>query len=279
MDDEVQGGWRIDPETRAALRLDRVRKALDQGDFNGAVLEAEELLDEEPDHVEGLFLLAEALLEVGDPENAARTYERHLELVADPDADEHATAWAGLAVARFDCVDLLGAVEAAREAIRRRADLAEAHYYLGLALERLPGRRGEAVGELVAAHHLNPSAYPVPARVTASQWPALLEVAIGQLPGQLQAFWHGVPAQWDELPPLDELKENDPPISPTVSGLYTGTPPERADPWDEKPTAIRFFVGNLVRLGNTDAIVSEMARVLEHEALDWLGTTLEELEA
>ena len=61
MDDEVQGGWRIDDATRQALRLDRVRKALDKSDWPGAVLEVEELLDETPDHPEALFLLAEAL--------------------------------------------------------------------------------------------------------------------------------------------------------------------------------------------------------------------------
>jgi len=57
MDDEVPSAWSIDGDTRTALRIDQIRKALDMGDYNQAVIEVEELLDEEPEHLEGLFLL------------------------------------------------------------------------------------------------------------------------------------------------------------------------------------------------------------------------------
>ena len=272
MDDEVVGGWRIDPETRAAMRVDRVRKALDAGDWHGAVIEVEELLDEEPKHPEGLFLLAEALLELGDPEGAVDAYAAHL-AVAGPSPG----ALAGLGIAKFEICDLLGAVEATREAVRIAPDLGEAHYYLGLSLERIAGRKSEAVTAFVAANRLDPEAYPFPLQVGRRQWDELVARALRQIPDNLQGFWKDVPIKLEELPILDELRATDPPLSPTVSGLYEGVPPEEGDPWEIKPTAMRLFTGNLARLGRVDAVSEEMARVLTSEALDWLGLEEEDL--
>lgn len=278
MDDEVIGGWHIDPATRVALRLDRVKKALDAGDFGSAVLEAEELLDEEPDHAEALFLLAEALLEVGDAQSAADTYVQHLAAAgADGDRAMRAGALAGLSVARFECIDLPGAVEAARDSLRIAPDLAETHYYLGLALERMPGGKSEALSSFVAANRLDPEAYPLPIRLDPKDWKRAIEEANRTLPGSLRKFWTGVPIELIELPDLDELRASDPPITPTVSGLYDGDPPEEGDPWTIKPRAIRLYVGNLARLADRAEIVDEIGRTLQGEALDWLGLGEEEL--
>lgn len=278
MDDEVIGGWHIDPATRLALRLDRVKKALDAGDFGGAVLEAEELLDEEPEHAEGLFLLAEALLELGDAQSAADTYVQYLAAAEDGgDLATRAGALAGLSVARFECIDLPGAVEAARESLRIAPDLAETHYYLGLALERMTGGKSEALSSFVAANRLDPQAYPLPIRLDPKEWKRVTEEAHRGLPPALQAFWTGVPIELIDLPDLAELRASDPPITPTVSGLYVGDPPEEGDPWTIKPSAIRLYIGNLARLADRAEIIDEIGRTLQGEALDWLGLQDEDL--
>lgn len=280
-DDEVVGGWRIDDATRVQLRLDRVKKALDQGDWGGAVLEAEELLDEAPKHAEGLFLLGEALLELGDAQGAVDAYEQHLETAqaaGGGDAAMRAGALAGLAVARFECADLAGSVEAGREAVRMAPDLAETHFYLGLALERLPGRKSEAMSEFVAANQLDAEAYPFPARLDAKQWQALFAEALNMVSDDLRAFWGNIPVVFSEWPPLDELRAVDPPITPTVSGLYSGIPPEEEDPWTVKPTGLRLFTGNLARSGDRDGIIEEIARTLMHEAMDWVGETEDDVD-
>ncbi len=278
MDDEVQGGWRIDDATRQALRLDRVRKALDKSDWPGAVLEVEELLDETPDHPEALFLLAEALLELGDAEGARDAYQQHLS-AAGPDGDKamRAGALAGLAVARFECVELQAAVEAARASLAIAPDLGETHFYLGLALERIPGKKSEAVQSFIAAHRLDPEAYPLPVQFSEAQWNAMVAEATSALPDAVRTFWKGVPVLLVDLPDLAELRAIDPPLTPTVSGLYDGVPPEEGDPSTEKPESVRLFTGNLARLGARETIVAEIGNTLLHEAFNWLGVTDDEV--
>lgn len=280
-DDEVIGGWHIDPETSLRMRLTLVRKRLDQGDFAEAVLESEELLDEHPDHPEALFLLAESLLEIGDPQSASEAYEQQLTAAGRTADNPFAVgALTGLALCRFEACDVAGAVEAARDALRLSPDLAEAHYTLGLALERLPGRRSEAVNAFAAARSLDPGAYPFPLQLDRRGWEGLVQIAKSRLPRKLQKFWDGVPMRLEELPDLAELQRNDPPISPNVSGLYEGTPSddEEDDPWFVKPLAMRLFTGNLARLGDKDAAIDEIIGVLRSEAVDWLGVSEDELD-
>ena len=166
MDDDILQGWTLDPDTRIRMRLDQVRKLLDTMAWHEAVLEAEELLDEEPQHVPALELLAKAQLGMMDAEGAVLTWEQVHALDPTPSADRLAS----LAMARFDTTDLVGAVEAARESIRLDSGRAEAHFVLGLALERLPGRSVEAAQALVAASRLDPLAYPFPIRLDAKGW-------------------------------------------------------------------------------------------------------------
>ncbi|MBW2256969.1 MAG: tetratricopeptide repeat protein [Deltaproteobacteria bacterium] len=267
MDDEVRVGWQIAPEIRAAMRLDRARTAMHRGEFGAAVMELEELLDEEPDNPEALFLLGEALIELGDFEGALQAYEHHLEMGADPNP----RTLTGLAIARFNTCDLSGAAAAAREAVRLAPEAAEAHYYLGLALERLPNRGGSAVGSFAAANQLDPTAFPFPLQVGVQEWQGLIQDAMVLLPRSLQDFWADIPILLENLPNLDELRSADPPITPTVTGLYQGVPPLDADPWLVRPQALRLYTGNLVRSPTTEDLVEAIARTLEHEARDWIG--------
>ncbi len=282
-EDEVFSGWQIDAETRVTLRLESVKKALDAEDWSAAVIEVEELLDEDPDHVEGLYLLAEALLEIGDAEGAVETFERHLEVAREQgvqfDPEHRAAVLCGMAVGRFECVDIPGATEAAREAVRLAPDLAQAHYYLGLAIERSPGKKSEAAQAMLAANRLDPEAYPLPVSFGREQWEAAFRKAVNALPPKLRTFWSGLPVHFEEFPDLAELRRHDPPLSPTVSGLYEGEPPEEGDdPWKKRPTSLRLYTANLARLGDREAVSEEIERTLLSEALDWLGLGPDELD-
>jgi tetratricopeptide (TPR) repeat protein len=274
VDDElVSGVWELDPDTRSELRLNRIRTAVQQGDWPGAVIEAEELLDEEPDHAETLGLLANALLELGDAETAAEAFEDHLKQ-APPDP----IMLSGLAIARFESCDVVGALEAAREALRLDAGLAEAHYTLGLALDRT-GDAASATQSLAAARSLDPIAYPFPIELPDADLQAALDAALAALPAPLQRFWNGVPVQVESEPDLAELTARPPPLPPTVAGLYAGHPPDDDTALAARPTALRLFRKNLARCGSLDQVAEQLLQVLEHEALDWLGVPLEELEA
>lgn len=267
MDDEVQVGWKIDPDVRAALRLDRARTAIEQGEFDAAVMELEELLDEDPQHAEALFLLGEAALEIGDVQTATLAFQSHLQVEEKPTA----AAWSGLALARFDTCDVEGAAAAAREALVLEPDHAEAWFTLGCALERTPGQGTEALRALATAQRLDPESFPFPLRVAESDWQGLVRKAATLLPRALREFWSEVPVSLQDWPDLAELAASEPPITPTVTGLYKGTPPGEEDAWDVRPEALRLYTKNLERSPSREAVVEAIARTLDHEAREWLG--------
>ena len=272
MDGDLPSDWNHDPETRITMRLERVRRAMADADYVSAMIEAEELLDESPNHAEGLFLLAESMLELGDAEGAAEVYAHHLQLVG-----SDIPSLIGLSIARFSTCDIPGAVQAAREAVRLAPDNAEAHYHLGLALERQPNRRSEAVSALAAANQLDPEHYYYPLDLSDSMWHTALELALSRLHPAIQRFWADVEVVLEDLPSLAELRRVDPPITPIVPGLYEGAPPVGVDPWTVRPDALRLFRGNLARAATFDDVVDALVRTLDHEALDWLGLELEDL--
>mgnify|MGYP002819613500 CR=1 FL=1 len=272
MDDDILQGWTLDPDTRIRMRLDQVRKLLDTMAWHEAVLEAEELLDEEPQHVPALELLAKAQLGMMDAEGAVLTWEQVHALDPTPSADRLAS----LAMARFDTTDLVGAVEAARESIRLDSGRAEAHFVLGLALERLPGRSVEAAQALVAASRLDPLAYPFPIRLDAKGWEQALTTAMLQVTPEVRALWEGVPVRLPDYPDMELLRSSQPHLSPRLPGMYQGNAPSLAeepveDPWSEKPDGLLLFTQNLARVHSLDELVERLADVLEQEALVWVG--------
>ena len=273
MDDSLaQGAWQLDPETRAAMRIDRVRQAVDRLSWSDVILEAEELLDEDPDHTEGLSLLGEALLEIGDHELARQVFEHRVSIEGDPES------LSGLAVTAFQCVDLPTAAASAREAIRIDPGHARAHYILGLVLERSKGRQAEALTALSAASHLDPARYPLPIIVRSSEWDEVISRAVALLPAPLQRFYDGLSVRIEELPSLEDLSAVVPPLPPTIGALYIGDPPEEGDPSEARPAAVRLFARNLARAGSIEAMISELAYTLREEALDWMGLELDSLD-
>ena len=267
MDDEIRQGWTLDPHTRLQLRLDRVRKMVDRTAWGEAVLEAEELLDETPDHVEALELLARAQLGMMDAEGAVLTLEQLHAL----DPRWTSERLAALAMARLDTCDLVGAAEAARETLRLDPGSGEAHFVLGLALERLPGRATESAQAFVAANRLDPLAYPFPRQLDAAGWEQALTTAMLQLPPVFRELWEGVPVRLPRFPALDQLRESSPPMSPRLLGMFTGEPPTEGDPFETRPEGLLLFTENLARVSSLDELIERIADVLEQEALVWIG--------
>lgn len=263
--------------TAVEQRLRAVRAAADTEDWPGVVLEAEELLDLDPDHPEALLFLANASLELGDPVNAAEAFAHHLEH-AQPSAD----ALSGLAVARFEACDIAGAVGAARAAVQAFPDLAEAHYTLGLALERTRGGATSAATHFAAANSLDPEAYPWPIPLDDKALEEALLEALRSIPRPLARFWSGVPMRLEEQPTLDELARGAVPIPPTVAGMYEGRPPDLdqgpEQAFEQRPKALRLFRRNLSRCGDLDQVIDQLEDLLVQEALDWLGLPLEAFE-
>jgi tetratricopeptide (TPR) repeat protein len=276
MDDAFLGtAWQLDAATQLVLRLEQIRKNSAAGDFEAAALEAEELLDEHPDEPTALFLLGEASLELGEPEIAALAYETHLRVTAAPNG----AALVGLAIARLDLCRIVGAVEAAQEAVRLAPDLAEAHYYLALGLEWLGGRSTDALQSFAAARELDRDRWPFPLQLDLPGWQAAVKAALQQLPPETAQFWLSVPIHLERRPDLEEIRKSDPPISPRVPALYDGKPEEDAEPGQSRPTRLRLFTNNLERSPSLEELVARVADALESEAASWLGLDSGEIDA
>ncbi len=261
-------GWTVDPSLLAAMRLGHARKALDDEEPEKAVAEAEELLDQEPDNLDALRVVAEAELELGTASVARLAFERCLVLDA---TDAH--AWSGLAIAAFECADLEGASRAAREAVTLDQDLAEGWYYLGLSLERTE-RLDDASEALARATSLDAQRFPVATRLEDEAWVNAIHAAVDRLPEPLRSWLHDVPLHGCELPAAKRFGPGLEPISPVAAALYVGEPPhDLEDPWSKKPPAFELFRANVERhlahgAGEPELVLVE---ALRSEILDWLG--------
>lgn len=267
MDESKTQPWRMEPNALGALRLQQARTALEDGDPHSAIVEAEELLDEAPDNLDALFLVGDACLELGDAAGAHAAFLRYLEL-----APEDAGALSGLAVACFDLTDFEGCIEYARQATTLETELAEAWYYLGLAQERL-GRDREARRAFARAEKLDPESWPLLKPLSQAEWNVVLGRALQLLPPALKAWFDHVRLDVQALPDLDDLREAQPPLPPTVPALYIGEPPDHSpDPWQTHPDCVKVYRTNVERaaLWSGD-LPRTLAEALRAEALDWLG--------
>jgi len=248
------------------LRLGEAEKALVNGELDRALIEAEELLDEDPSHKKALELVSQAALGMGDVIMALEALNRFIDLHT-PDARMlHA-----LAVARFQSVDYPGALVAAEQAASLDRTLTAAWYYQGLALERL-GRLEDATRCFSQASELEPENFPIHPGWDHFDWSEMLENALDTLPQPIQVFCDGLDIRFADFPAVEDLLENYPPLSPFTDALYRGTPPQDGDPWVSRPERISLFKGNLSRPSqDLEAIVKRIAEAVIHESLHWLG--------
>jgi tetratricopeptide (TPR) repeat protein len=267
MEDEVTNPWMVDPGMAQALRKRHIQRLLAVEDWPAAVLEAEELLDVNPDDIEALELLAQAQLAMTDAEGAVLAWEQVLSLDATPRADRLAQ----LALAKLDTCDVVGAVTDAREALRLDPSRADAHFALGLALEYTEGTSTESAQALLAAQNLDPITYPFPMRLNAAGWEQALTTAMLRIPHEIRKLWEGVPVSLSDRPTLEDLAHQAPPMSPRVHGMFLGDPPEHGNPWEHPPDALLLFSDNLARVTHLDALIERIAALLEQEAMVWVG--------
>jgi tetratricopeptide (TPR) repeat protein len=264
----LAGAWTVDPKTLVSLRLSEAERAIQHGDLDRALIEAEELLDEQPAHRRALEIASQAALGMGDVLTALASLNRFVELHP-PDAK----TLQSLAAARFQAVDFPGALAAAEQAAALDGSVGASWHYQGLALERI-GKLEEAGERFARAAKLQPDQFPFPIDVGTVSWDDHLEAALGNLPQPIQVFYDGIPIRWKHFPAVADLLENYPPLSPFTDALYRGTLPEGGDPWSDQPTNVTLFQGNLSRPSNcAEDIVKRITEALMHEAMHWIGIT------
>ncbi len=264
----MSGSWTVDPNTLQALRFGEAQKALETGDLDKALIEAEELLDEDPSHPKALELVSQAALSMGDVVMALEALNRLVELHTPNSRILHA-----LAVARFQAVDYPGSLAAAEQATALDKQLTAAWHYQGLALERM-GKFEAAKDRFEEAATQDPDNFPAHPGWLNLDWQGILEAALDRLPQPIQVFYDGIKIRFDDFPAVEDLLENYPPLSPFTDGLYRGQPPREGDPWSEQPELVSLFRGNLSRPSvQPEDITKRTAEALMHEAMHWLGVS------
>lgn len=264
-DSPESGPWSVDPDTMLALRLERARLLLVQGEAHQALVEAEEMLGAHPGNLEALLLAARCAMDVGDAVMGAMGFEEYLR--ARPDAVE---VLEQQAAALFYIADLHAAEKAARRATELDAKRVAAWHFLGVVLERLGDPGAPAAFE--NAERLAPADYPYPDRTPPERFAPALEQALLDLDPLSRRFYERVPLRWQEWPDTDELRRFHPPVNPLVDALFEGDIDPDDDPWDRLPTAVVLYQGNLSRPPcEVDELAARIGRALRQECQDWLG--------
>lgn len=100
---------------------------------------------------------------------------------------------------------------------------AAAHYYLSLIAER-EGDASKAQREFAQAHRLVPDDYPELLAISPAEFRALLANVAQDIPEDMRRDLGGVDLAAQDLPDIEDLIANDPPLSPSIIGLFRGPP-------------------------------------------------------
>lgn len=226
---------------QAEALVDEAATLLDEGDARGALQRAEAALEACPGHLDALLERGLALFEL----------------------------------CRFD-----EAKSQLLEVLRRSPDEAWAHHTLGLIAERR-GEAAEAARRLTRASRLVPEEFPRATPLSAEAFDAAVEDALAALPAQLRDYLSNVAITVEDIPMEEDLRDADPPLSPTILGLFRGAPfGEKAsmDPWSHFPSSIVLYQRNLERFArDRDELIEEIGVTLVHEVGHFLGLDEEEL--
>lgn len=146
-----------------------------------------------------------------------------------------------------------------------------AHHHLGLLLER-EGKLRQAQVQFDKAHALDAESFPAPVLLSREEFQAELQRALGQLPEDMRRDLEGVPVEVEDLPRELDLTSGEPPLSPSILGLFRGTPlHEVCEPEpDAAPGApcrsIALYRKNLARAVKTkQELIEQISVTLLHE--------------
>lgn len=188
-------------------------------------------------------------------------------------------------VALFDLCRFRDAEKSLREVVEKDPSDAFAHQQLGLTLEQL-GDEPAAAHELAEALRLDPTEIHASVDVSRPEFEKMVHDEVDALAPNLKADLARVALELPDLPRLDDLTADDPPLPPTIVGLFRGGPlPEatgavgvdaaRRAPTDsvrpdDEHRAIALYRLNLVRTVQSKQELREQIRTTLHHELGHL---------
>ncbi|HEX2568083.1 MAG TPA: tetratricopeptide repeat protein [Polyangia bacterium] len=181
-------------------------------------------------------------------------------------------------VAFFEMCQFEEARRSFAEVIERNPSDAWAHHQLGLVLERL----GDGAGserELARARSLAPGEFAAPVLLPPEDFRSLVDKEASRLPAALRNDLGMVHLETADLPDTTDLTAEQPPLSPTILGLFRGTP--LGDPQDASELrTIILYRKNLGRaVTSREELVAQVRTTLLHELGHLHGEDDEELRA
>ncbi|MCU1279497.1 MAG: Tetratricopeptide 2 repeat protein [bacterium] len=167
------------------------------------------------------------------------------------------------AVALFDLCRFAEARRAFNDVLVKNPHDAWAHHHLGLTLERL-GDVASADRELARARMEAPAEFHSPVEVSPAEFRALVDGEAKKLPTELRADLGRVNLETADLPDLSDLTAEEPPLAPTILGLFRGAPIGEAP--EAEARAIVIYRKNLARaVASRDELVQQIRTTLLHE--------------
>jgi predicted Zn-dependent protease with MMP-like domain len=265
----------------AAALLEEAQDALDAGDAERALdlaIEGARLAGRGDDDELGArlaFVEGQARLALGDSRAALDRIAVAVRAFPD-DLDVRAEeAGALYELTRFEeAADLLERI------LEEDPEDAGAHWLLGLCLERL-GRVEAAERHLARARELASDDFPEVVSLSPDAFEKVVEDALAELPEPVRRYLENVAVTVEDLPEVEELLASDPPHSPSILGIFRGSPlgdKASMDPWSHFPSSIALFQRNLERYArDREDLLEEIRVTLLHEVGHFLGLDEDQL--
>ena len=212
----------------------------------------------------GSFALesAMALNDLGRPKEALERADEALKRHADEDDASYEKASALYELCRFT---------EAKPLFLKLVNVKEkepfARFHLGLIAERA-GDAVEAQKELLAAREMDSDDFPPEVSVTPAEFQQMVARQTAALPDDMRKDLGKLPVTTQDLPDLDDLVANDPPLSPAILGLFRGPAlNETCDASEPGPCrSIVLYRKNLSRVTHDRMDLEDQVRVtLLHE--------------
>jgi len=184
-------------------------------------------------------------------------------------------------VALFELCQFGEARRAFERVLRRSPEDAWSLHHLGLIAERV-GDENRARTLLARAARLAPREIHPTVEMNRAAFEAEVKAAAKSLPEVDQRALDGVPVEVAEIPALSDLTAVDPPLSPSILGLFRGPPLGEPCPPEEGPTcrSVALYRRNLLRFARDEAELKEQVRVtLLHEVGHLRGESDDKLRA
>jgi predicted Zn-dependent protease with MMP-like domain len=231
----------LDAEARAASLVEEANAALDEGDAAWALTLFEDALRDDPEHWGAALGRVEALHMLWRADEALREVRA---LMPPPEEDDDP-----------DRVELEGRI-----------------------LEVLGDLEG-ADRLFAEAHRLEPDDFPLPVRMTESDFRTILDRVLESMPDVIRETIVQVPVLVESKPSA-AVAERAPQVTPDIVGLFVGsTVGEKVNAPSGYPDVVLLFQRNLERGGRSRTEVAREIKItLLHEYGHYLGFDEEELE-